>query len=213
MENSTQLRNQLFIIKNTIESMKGRARYGTYEKFLEHLSIIDKSVKTMADQLNGSIFSSNISKYEKILVPCDDSRYSKKALNEAIEISKRFSSVLYLLTVVDISTIRPPGMLLGIALNKKMKKLSSEISESIILKTNKSLKNKVEFCRKNDVKAYPQIMKGYAVDAILKFALKNNIDLIVMGSRGLSGFGKILTLGSVSRRVSEEANCPVMLVR
>ncbi|HSD05437.1 MAG TPA: universal stress protein, partial [Nitrosopumilaceae archaeon] len=131
----------------------------------------------------------------------------------AIAISKRFGSVLYLLTVVDISTIRPPGMLLGIVLNKKMKKLSSKISESIILKTNKRLKNEVEFCRKNDVKTYYQIMKGYAVDAILKFALKNNIDLIVMGSKGLSGFGKLLTLGSVSRRVSEEANCPVMLVR
>jgi nucleotide-binding universal stress UspA family protein len=41
---------------------------------------------------------------------------------------------------------------------------------------------------------------------------KEKIDLVVMGSTGLKGIYKIRVLGSVSRQVCENANCPVMLV-
>ena len=47
---------------------------------------------------------------------------------------------------------------------------------------------------------------------ILEFAKKNDIDLIVMGSKGLGGIKKIKALGSVSRKISENATCPVMLI-
>ena len=54
---------------------------------------------------------------------------------------------------------------------------------------------------------------GKAYDSILKFATQTKIDLIVMGSRGLHGMKKLGALGSVSRRVSEEAKCPIMIIR
>src|SRR5215204_6378166 len=47
----------------------------------------------------------------------------------------------------------------------------------------------------------------------LKFAKDNKIDLIVMGRRRLEGVSKIVVaLGSVARKVSERAFCPVMFV-
>jgi nucleotide-binding universal stress UspA family protein len=47
----------------------------------------------------------------------------------------------------------------------------------------------------------------------VKFAKENEVDLIVMGSRRLEGVSKIVVaLGSVARKVSERAFCPVMLV-
>jgi nucleotide-binding universal stress UspA family protein len=49
-------------------------------------------------------------------------------------------------------------------------------------------------------------------DEIIKFANNKRIDLIIMGTTGLSGITKFL-FGSVARNVSEKANCPIMLVR
>ena len=47
---------------------------------------------------------------------------------------------------------------------------------------------------------------------ILDFAETNDIDLIVMGSRGL-GVVKGVLLGSVSQYVVEQSKCPVLVVK
>src|SRR5574338_459546 len=207
-----ELRNQISVIKNTVEQMKGKATYGNFEKFLKHLLIIDQAASKMADQMNGQFFSS-VKKYKKILVPYDGSKYSKEALSDASEIAKKFGSSLYLLMVIDVSAVKPPGMLLGIVKEKKLKKWSAQILESVRSKADKILESEMQSCRKMGVETYYEILTGNTVDSILKFANRQEIDLIIIGSRGLSGMGKIMVLGSVSRKISEEANCPVMIVR
>ena len=207
-----ELKNQISIIKNTVEQMKVRATYGSFEKFLKHLSIIDQAASKMVEQMNGQYFSS-VQKYKKILVPFDGSKYSKEALNEASEIAKKFGSTLYLLMVINVSAIKPPGMLLGIMMENRLKKWSTQLLESVKSKADKLLDSEMQYCRKIGVKTHYEIQTGNAVDSILKFANKHDVDLIVIGSRGLSGVGKIMALGSVSRKISEEANCPVVLVR
>ena len=207
-----ELRNQISVIKNTVEQMKGRATYGSFEKFLKHLSTIDQAASKMVEQMNGQFFSS-VQKYKKILVPYDGSKYSKEALNEASEIAKKFGSTLYLLMVVDVSAVKPPGMLLGIMMEKRSKKWSTQLLDSVKSKSDKMLEGEMQSCRKIGVETYYEIQTGNAVDSILKFANRRDIDLIVIGSRGLSGVGKIMALGSVSRKISEDANCPVMIVR
>jgi len=47
---------------------------------------------------------------------------------------------------------------------------------------------------------------------IVEFAENQNIDLIVVGSRGRSGFTKLL-LGSVASRIVTYASCPVLVVK
>ena len=49
-------------------------------------------------------------------------------------------------------------------------------------------------------------------NAILNYAESENVDLIVMGTRGRSGFRRVL-LGSVASAVLSYARCPVMIVR
>lgn len=211
-DSERELRNQISIIKNTVELMKGRATYGSFEKFLKHLFIIDQAASKMTEQMNGQFFSS-AQKYKKILVPYDGSKYSKEALNEAVNIAKKFDSTLYILMAVDVSTVKPPGMLLGIVMEKRLKKWSTQLLESVKSKADKILDGEIQSCRKMGVETYYEIQTGNAVDSILKFANKQDIDLIVIGSRGLSGIGKIMALGSVSRKISEESHCPVMIVR
>lgn len=207
-----ELKHQISIIKNTVEQMKGRARYGSFEKFLKHLSTIDQAASDMAKQMDGQFFST-VKKYKNILVPYDGSKYSKEALNEASEIAKKFGSIVYLLMVVDVSAVKPPGMLLGIIMEKRLKKWSTQLLESVKSKADKLLESEMQLRRESDIEARYEIETGNAAESILKFANKHDVDLIVIGSRGLSGIGKIMALGSVSRKISEEANCPVMIIR
>lgn len=54
--------------------------------------------------------------------------------------------------------------------------------------------------------------KGHPIQAILTIAEKENVDLIVVGSRGLRGV-KELYLGSISNSIMHHAPCPVLIVR
>jgi nucleotide-binding universal stress UspA family protein len=56
------------------------------------------------------------------------------------------------------------------------------------------------------------IREGHVVEEILRAAKEENVDLIVIGARGLSTIKEIL-LGSVSHGVSLHAPCPVLLMR
>lgn len=50
------------------------------------------------------------------------------------------------------------------------------------------------------------------VSEIIEFAERENIDLIIMGTRGRTGFKKLL-LGSVASGVVNFAHCPVLVIR
>jgi nucleotide-binding universal stress UspA family protein len=63
------------------------------------------------------------------------------------------------------------------------------------------------------VTVIPQVVIGNPAQVIIDIAnKKQKVDLIIMGSTGLKGILKVRVLGSVSRHVCENANCPVMLV-
>ena len=150
-------------------------------------------------------------RYRRILVPYDGSKYYKKSLEEAIELAKKFDSKIYLLHVIDVLTVIPPiqdDPDYHIEMKKFQQSLKNAVSKSDLI-----LRNEVLRCKEKDVDADYRVVVGSAADVILKFAKKTEIDMIVMGSQGLSGIRKIMALGSVSRKVSELAQCPVLLVR
>ena len=60
--------------------------------------------------------------------------------------------------------------------------------------------------------AEPIYKIGDPAEEIMKVAAKQHTDMIVMGAKGLSAIDRIL-LGSVSTRVVQYANCPVLVVR
>ena len=49
-------------------------------------------------------------------------------------------------------------------------------------------------------------------EQILKYLSDNKIEFIIIGSQRLNKFSKIKALGSVSRKISENADCPVMII-
>ncbi len=56
------------------------------------------------------------------------------------------------------------------------------------------------------------VLEGYAATAIIDEATRRGVDLIVIGTHGLSGL-KHLLLGSIAERVVQKAPCPVLTVK
>ncbi len=96
------------------------------------------------------------------------------------------------------SAIEPPEEL------QKKEKLGREEWISNIIKTAKENNLKI----KDEIVESPMSVEG----AIVNFAEKENTDLIVVGTRGRSGFSKKL-LGSVALGVVTHAPCPVIVVK
>ncbi len=62
------------------------------------------------------------------------------------------------------------------------------------------------------VRAYPLLLEGDPASKIVSAAVEQDCDLIVMGTRGHTGLGRLM-LGSVSAAVRRDAHCPVVAVQ
>lgn len=147
--------------------------------------------------------------YNNILVPYDGSTYSQKALKMAVNMAREFESSLYLVNVIDVSAVSPPGQIHSKNTRKTLDQIKSTVKTSI-----ESYLQKIQ----KDYEDSGVIVKGFVLEGeitgkLLKFTQDHNIDLVIIGSKGLSGVSKIKTLGSVSRKISELAKCPVIIVR
>ena len=149
---------------------------------------------------------------ERILVPYDGSSYSRQAVRKAIEISRKDQSEIYLFTVVNVDFIQPPGSLLGMVSPSSINAIK-RLKNSAKKEATQMLVSQVSKCRSKGLKAVSKVVSGNIADEILKFAKQKKITLIVIGSQGLHGIKKLKILGSTSRKVSEFASCPVLIVR
>ncbi|MGQ0771333.1 MAG: universal stress protein [Nitrososphaerota archaeon] len=110
--------------------------------------------------------------------------------------------------------IVPPGSLLGLVKSASTGELQKRLLRSAKLEAEKLESLQISYCKKKGVRAYYKIIiDGNTAEEILRAAKKKAIDLIVIGSQGLHGISRIKSLGSVSRKVSELAHCPVLIVR
>lgn len=149
-------------------------------------------------------------KIGKILVPHDGGEMSDRALLYATELAKALNSELIILHVIDVilpaTFLREDGRAL---IAKARKSITKEMQQDWA----DFVQAKIRLLSSEKVKATSAVMIGDASEQILKFAKDNNIDIMVMGSRRLEGVSRIaMGLGSVARKVSERARCPVMIV-
>lgn len=136
---------------------------------------------------------------KKLLVPVDGSKSSDKAVNYACSIAKKFDSKIVLLCVV------PPPIILGVEAGIIDYRPLEESGHNV-------LKNTIKIVESFGLEASNRLETGQVADTIINIAKEESTDLIVIGSRGLSGAKRFL-LGSISNSVSHHAECPVLIVR
>lgn len=147
----------------------------------------------------------------KILVPIDGSEHSGKVLNYALDLAEKYSAEVMLFSVAQtyvttgpmfvthpMSPLETPGVYIS-----EIETAHKKVLENAFKKAKKI---------KPNLKVSKMLANGRASDEIVKIAKEENFDLIVMGSRGLGGI-KEFFLGSVSDRVADHAECPVLIVK
>ena len=140
-------------------------------------------------------------KFATILVPVDYSPSSEFAFEYALELAEKFEARVCLLHVVENRTSRdfdafPLTARRGATRASARRKL-------------------VEFAKAGGhpyITVFPEVRFGEPWDEIVAAARKENADLIVISTRGLTGLKHVL-MGSVAEKVVRHAHCPVLVLR
>lgn len=146
--------------------------------------------------------------FKKILIATDGSKYSEDAANAALEMAKLTKAGLTALYVVDVGK------------EFAFSDVSANIADEVVQGIKRSLVNKGEAAVKRiaekakmaGVAFESKVSEGHPATDIIKMASDTGVDLIVMGSIGVTGLDKYL-LGSVAETVVRNSKVPVMIVR
>ncbi|MFQ5497686.1 MAG: universal stress protein [Nitrosopumilus sp.] len=141
--------------------------------------------------------------FKNILVPFDNSSFSKRAFNLALDIAQKYDSTINVVSCIDLLTTKWIDK--TTYENALLKQAHKQLLKEIIPLQTKAQKKGISFKHK--------IMESSSIGrTLLSFAKTKNIDLIIIGSHG-KGFFDRLVLGSVSNRIIQQSNCPVLVVK
>ena len=140
--------------------------------------------------------------FKKILIATDGSEYTKRAIDYGVDLTKSTGAKLYAIYVIDTAAFASIPM--DAAWESMYGLLKQEGDEATKYVEDRTLDGGLEIERLT--------VEGHPADEITKFAEKNSIDLIVMGTLGKSGLDRFL-LGSVAEKVVRTSKIPVLVVR
>ena len=146
----------------------------------------------------------------KILVTIDGSKNSKRAADYAISLAEKYNAQLIILYVLYSELGFAYSNLLGVTTPKAIKD-AIETQKDDVQKWFNEIKDKL---KNTNVHVTDKIILSASsiVGEIVGFADKEKVDMIILGTRGRTGFKKLL-LGSVAEGVVTHSSCPVMVVR
>jgi nucleotide-binding universal stress UspA family protein len=124
--------------------------------------------------------------FDRLLVASDGSSYSDAAFREALAMAKEGG-----------------GRLLAVVVAR------DEAEFPMTLELTDRLQNEAN---RQGVPLETSMLQGQPDDAIVQTAIKNQVNLIIMGSHGRTGLTRLL-MGSVTERTIGQASCPVLVVK
>jgi universal stress protein A len=144
-----------------------------------------------------------MSRFRKILVPIDFSDHSSAALDLAIDLAKTHGATLHLLHCypIDPGAISPYGIVLPEGFDRDVREAAG-----------RELARWADRAGAANVAVEQHLSSMFPAEVIARTADELGADLIVMGTRGLSGLKHVL-LGSIAERVLRIAHCPVLTVK
>jgi nucleotide-binding universal stress UspA family protein len=163
------------------------------------------------------ISNRGIKNIRKILLLIDGAVPSMKAARYGISLATKFKSDLIGLTVIDLMSLPYGYLLIQPGTRSQVDVLEEKRREAKkwLEEVERSMLDNLKETEDTKTKFRAEILEdpfSKVENAIIKFAENENVDLIVMGSRGRSGFRRTL-LGSVASAVLSHARCPILIVR
>jgi nucleotide-binding universal stress UspA family protein len=157
--------------------------------------------------------------FSKILVSIDGSQPSMDAADYAIEMAKRDNAELIAIHVLsaklEVYEHNPQPLLFGLPATPSSVNNMIETSKQEVQGWLDRIKQQLLHDDENkEVKLRTEVIISSTTIAaeIVDYAQQQNVDLIVMGTKGRSGFKRLL-LGSTALGVVTYAHCPVLVVK
>jgi len=138
--------------------------------------------------------------YDKILIATDGSENNRAAVEEALQIGRVCGSTVIAAYVMDISVFESASV--DVAVRDTWTIIQREADAALAYVRTSA----------EGVDLETVTLEGKPAAEITRFAAENNIDLIVIGTRGKHGFERLL-LGSVAEQVVRFAPCKVLVVK
>ncbi|GGG34181.1 universal stress protein [Bizionia arctica] len=140
---------------------------------------------------------------KKILVPTDFSEEAENALKVAAQLAKKYGSEIYLTHLLELPFTQLDAL-----------SQHSELPEAMFFMKLARQKFKDVLSKKylEGITVYETVDFNQSFSGIADTAKENNVDLIVMGSHGASGF-KEMFIGSNTEKVVRTSEVPVLVIK
>lgn len=149
------------------------------------------------------IFQGDLKMYKKVLLPTDGSKYSENAEQHALFLAEKSGAEIIALSVIE------NGFSIGLPSDDTIYEINQMLKEETKqnLKRVEEIRDEVD----SDIKVTSLVKEGSPAAVILDVAEDEDVDLIVIGSSGKTGFDRFL-MGSVASKVVKSAKCSVLVV-
>jgi nucleotide-binding universal stress UspA family protein len=136
--------------------------------------------------------------YDEILLPTDGSDAAEAAVEHAIRLARTYDARVHVLYVVE----PPPAAEYD----------ATSVLDALRREGDRVTDQTADRLERSELATVTAVRTGAAHRVILDYAAESGIDLVVMGTHGRRGLGRVL-LGSVAEKVVRLADQPVMTVR
>jgi nucleotide-binding universal stress UspA family protein len=141
---------------------------------------------------------------QKILVPCDFSEPSVNAFRLAADLADETKGEIHLLHVIEVPVMHDSLLMPTLSFEATLLKELSDNAENQFKKLTSNFTGQTPVLTKN--------VFGNTSLMILDYIAENNIELVIMGTKGASGLRELL-IGSNAERIVRRSPCPVITVR
>jgi nucleotide-binding universal stress UspA family protein len=145
----------------------------------------------------------------RMLVAIDGSEAATRALDYALSLAETCDAEVQIVSVVPpVESLMPrfsltaPPIHYSLFIDEVEKQLHAVLSDALTTAKEK----------RPNLPLSIRLLTGRPADTIVQTARDEGFDIIVVGSRGMSGVEE-LVLGSVSDRIADLATCPVLIVK
>lgn len=140
---------------------------------------------------------------KRILVPTDFSEHAEHALKVAAQIARKNDSEIIILHMLELPHQTNDAIFGGVSIPETM---------LFMQKANETLDNISESSFLDGISVTEMVKMDKPIHGITQVSREHNIDLIVMGSHGSSGFEELL-IGSNTEKVVRNSEIPVLVIK